>query len=49
LPLPLLPEVIVIQAASSEAFQEQSLRDATTLMLPVPPVERKSLLSGEME
>jgi hypothetical protein len=46
--MPLLPEVIVIQAASSEAFQEQSVRVATTLKLPVPPLEVKIALAGEM-
>jgi hypothetical protein len=48
LPLPLLPDAIVIQSTLAEAVQLQPL-GATTAMLPVPPLKVKSLLAGEME
>ncbi|HEX6973397.1 MAG TPA: hypothetical protein VF147_03295 [Vicinamibacterales bacterium] len=36
-PLPLAPEVIVIQSVSDDAAQEQSALDARTPTLPLPP------------
>ena len=48
LPLPLLPEVIVIQLTISEALQPQPIGDVT-LILPVPPSARNDLLVGNME
>ena len=48
MPLPLLPEVVVIQPALLEAVQEQPLGEVT-LTDPVPPVEVKDWLVGEME
>ena len=48
LPLPLLPEVMVIQPALLEAVQEQPL-GVVILTDPVPPVEVKDWLVGEME
>ena len=44
--MPLLPEVTVIHAALLTAVQVQLLDDAVT---PVPPLEVKDLLVGEME
>jgi hypothetical protein len=49
LPLPLVPDVIVIQLTPSVAFQVQSLADEVTLILPVPPLAVNELLVGEME
>ena len=48
LPLPLLPEVIVIQLTTSEALQVQPLF-ATTSIVPVPALDVNDLLVGEME
>ena len=48
LPLPLVPEVTAIQLAPLEALQEQPF-GADTLTDPVPPVEVKGWLAGEME
>jgi hypothetical protein len=50
-PLPLLPDVIAIQSTLSEAVQLQVLGPVTkvTVMLPVPALEVKSWLAGEME
>jgi len=49
LPLPLLPDVIVIQPTSSEAVQLQLLADEVTLILPAPPSNGNDLLVGEIE
>jgi hypothetical protein len=48
LPLPLEPEVMVIQGALLTTVQLQLL-GATTVMLPVPLLEEKDPLAGEME
>ncbi len=48
LPLPLLPDVTVIQLLLLAAVQEQPAV-AVTLTLPVPPLASKDLLAGEME
>jgi len=48
LPLPLLPDVIVIQRTLFEALHLQPDGEAT-LKLPVPPVNINDLLDGEME
>jgi hypothetical protein len=47
-PLPLLPEVMVIQAALLEADQAQPA-PAVTITFPAPPVEGNNLLTGEIE
>ena len=49
MPLPLLPDVIVIQVTLSVAVQLQSLTDVVTLILPVPPSDWNDWLVGEME
>ncbi len=50
-PLPLLPDVIVIQPAPSVAFHGVShpLYDGVTVILPVPALGVNSLLGGEIE
>ena len=48
LPLPLLPDVIDIQVALSEAVQLQPVGELT-LILPVPPEYVNGLLVGEIE
>jgi hypothetical protein len=48
LPLPLLPELMVIQLAPLEALQEQPSA-ALTITVPVPPLEPKASLTEEME
>ena len=48
MPLPLLPEVTVIQLALLVAVQEQ-LPAVVTLTDPVPALELKDWLEGEME
>ena len=48
MPLPLLPEDMVIQAALLEAVQEQPV-GAVTLTFPVPPLELKVVLVEERE
>ena len=47
-PLPLLPDVIVIQLALLVAVQVQLLDDAVTLTLPLPPLEPNVWLDDEM-
>ena len=47
-PLPLLPEVMEIQAALLEALQEQPLKEVT-VVLPAPPPELIVRLVGERE
>jgi hypothetical protein len=47
--VPLLPEVMVIQAALSMALQSQSLAEAVTVILPVPPSDGNESLVGAME
>jgi hypothetical protein len=49
LPLPVLPEVMVIQAALSVALQSQSLAEAVKLKLLVPPSDVNESLVGAME
>ena len=49
LPLPLLPDVILIQSTLSEAFQLQVVSDDVTLILKVPALAGTVLLVGEME
>jgi hypothetical protein len=49
LPLPLPPDVMVIQAALSVALQSQSLAEAVTVILPVPPSDVNESLVGAME
>ena len=46
LPLPLLPEVMVIQPVLLEAVQEQPV-GAVTPTLPIPPLEPEVALVGE--
>ena len=48
LPLPLLPEVMVIQEELLVAVQEQPLGEFTDIV-PVPPLELNELLVGEIE
>jgi hypothetical protein len=48
LPLPLLPDVMVSQAALLVAPQTQ-LVCVATVTLPLPPLEEKDWLVGEME
>ena len=47
--MPLPPEVTVIHVSLLTTVQVQLLDDAVTLTLPVPPLELKDLLVGEME
>ena len=47
--MPLPPEVTVIHVALLTAVQLQLLDDAVTPTLPVPPLELKDWLVGEME
>jgi hypothetical protein len=47
LPLPLLPPVMEIQLALLDAFQEHPL-GAVTAMVPLPPLESKDWLVGEI-
>ena len=46
-PLPLLPELIVIQETLLVAIQEQTLGELTDIV-PVPPLELYDLLVGEI-
>ena len=48
MPLPLLPEVMVIQLTSLEALQKHP-PVAFTFIVPVPPVEVKDWLEEERE
>jgi hypothetical protein len=47
-PVPLLPEVIVIQPAVLDAVQEHPL-PAVTLTLPLPPLAPNEALVGKIE
>ena len=48
LPVPLLPDVIVIHESVVTAVQEQPVMEVSA-MVPVPPVEVNELLVGAME
>ena len=48
LPVPLLPELMVIQDTLLTAVQLQFV-PADTVIVPVPPLPEKDLLVGEME
>jgi hypothetical protein len=49
LPVPLTPEVIVIQAALLVAVHEQAAFEALTVTLPVPPLDMTLRLAGLIE